>query len=60
MNLRVPYLGYEVKFLERKEKHTINNTFGAVNLRISYSKRKPLNGTAKDVTSDPKKNNVIY
>ena len=58
--LRLPFLGKEAKFLENQLKETINNTFGAVNLRISHSTRKPLNGIVKDVTPDPEKCNVIY
>ena len=54
------YLGKEAKFLENQLKETINNTFGAVNLRISHSTRKHLNGIFKDVTPDPEKCNVIY
>ena len=37
--LRYPFLGKEAKFLEKQLKETINNTFGAVNLRISHSTR---------------------
>ena len=42
-----------VLFLENQIKETVNNTFGAVNLRISHSTRKPLNGIVKDLTPDP-------
>ena len=58
MYLRLPYLGNEAKYLENKEKHTINSTFGAVNLQISHFTRKPLNRIFKDITPDPEKNNV--
>ena len=60
MYLRLPYLGNEAKFLENKLKHTINSSFRAVNLQISYLTRKPLNGIFKDVNPDPEKYNVIY
>ena len=58
MYLRLPYLGKKAKFLESKVKDTVNNTFGAVNLRISQCTRKPLNGFYKNVTPDPEKNNI--
>ena len=44
---------------ENQLKGTINNTFGAVNLIISHSTRKPLNGIVKDVTPDPE-NVMLY
>ena len=58
--LRLPYFGKEAKLLENQIKETVNNTFGAVNLRISHSTRKPLNGIVKDLTPDPEKSNIIY
>ena len=53
MYLRFQCFGKEAKLVENQIKETVNNTFGAVNLRISHSTRKPLNGIVKDLTPDP-------
>ena len=58
--LRLPYLGKEAKLLENQITETVNKTFGAVNLRISHSTRKPLNGIVKDLTPDQENCNIIY
>ena len=58
--LRLPYLGKEAKLFENQVLETVDNTFGAVNLRITHSTRKPLNGIVKDLTPDPEKCNIIY
>ena len=52
-NLRLPYLGKEAKLFENQGLETVDNTFGAVNLRITHSTRKPLNEVVKDLTPDP-------
>ena len=54
--LRYPYLGKQANFMESK----VKDTFGAMNLTIAHSTRKPLNGIYKDFTPDPGKNNIIY
>ena len=55
-----PTQGKGAKFLENKVKRTIGRTFGAVSLRISHFTWQPLNGTFKDFTPDPEKNNIIF
>ena len=42
--LGLPYLGKKAKFLENQIRETVNSSFGSVNLRITHSTRKPLNG----------------
>ena len=58
--LRIPYLGKEAKVLENQNRDTVNIIFGAVNLRITHSTRKPLSGIVKDLTPDPEICNIIY
>ena len=58
--LRLPYLGKEAKLFENQVLETVDNTFGAVSLRITHSTRKPLNGIVKDLTPDQEKCNIIY
>ena len=53
--LKLPYLGKQATFLENKVKDTVNNTFGAVNLRISHSTRKPQMAATKISLPIPKK-----
>ena len=60
MYLRLPYFGKEAKLMENQIKETVNDIFQAVNLRISHSTRKPLNGIVEDLIPDPEKCNTIY
>ena len=53
--LRLSYLEKEAKLLENQIRETVNYTFLAVNLKITYSTRKPLNRIIKILTSDPLK-----
>ena len=46
--------------MENQIKETVNDIFQAVNLRISHSTRKALNGIVKDFTPDPEKCNILY
>ena len=53
-------LGKEAKLFENQIRETLNDTFGAKNLRITYYTRKLLNEIFKDLISDSEKYIITY